>query len=719
MEELDSLFGSPTTPTLVLPSGGRLSSTASEHAGLGHPTTGSSLGIENVGTIALPGLHRVIEPVITNSSSTASLSEPPSRPSRKRKRGTEASQTRAATQEQGQQLRRSSRGTRPHALEATSTAPGDARSHGRVSQVVTPVDSSRASTPGTTKGARGRRKELQIINPPHTPSNYESHRTVLDRLQSDRDFIIVLRLLLANASQARNQHLPFKSRESLPGVAAPWSSQRDIVVDPGYVPPQTRKRRKLQTVPAGAQLWDVPYPFAPGEGPRDYETHWRAKRGELLVKALVRIIENVLKEYKRDGAIPQSSGSVRGPLQVAEQNMQFSLDHGPDKPVTSFAGQQTPQQPMNLTASVNQWLDSLSNDPTLPFDLVPTELPVTDDGFFERLFGADLPGDFGMDLFQDLFMPTIAPPPNANLALDLSMFDLQTPSPLPTQTGGLSSKSYALPFEPVTCATGIQQPVNGPATSENATVTGFASTPALTSSASTSTAPTVFGADEDLSLPIDLSAWPQVATQQSDAPSTLPVDHGTLQSLIDSLLSSFPPTLETTVPSMNLDILATMAASQQHLPQLSPHAPSLEHTLTAAPQSLSLVPLPSVPAPKPRKARQPRLKEQSSQQSVQQPQPQASASLIEWRLDDLSTFTAAPAGAVPLGRSKSRKATASVDEWVTTKVERKSELLERAATHRARLQAEMARICEEMWGCTIETSVVQFLKKDRGLAGAA
>jgi hypothetical protein len=56
-----------------------------------------------------------------------------------------------------------------------------------------------------------------------------------------------------------------------------------------------RKRRKLNRVPAGAELWDVPYPFKEGEGPAAYQNNWEKNRGKRLIAELVGLIKDAAK----------------------------------------------------------------------------------------------------------------------------------------------------------------------------------------------------------------------------------------------------------------------------------------------------------------------------------------------------------------------------------------------------------------------------------------
>ncbi|KAI8980171.1 hypothetical protein BD414DRAFT_383779, partial [Trametes punicea] len=56
------------------------------------------------------------------------------------------------------------------------------------------------------------------------------------------------------------------------------------------------KRRKLNSVPAGAADWDVPYPFEEGQGPENYRAQWEQARGKQLLKDLVQLVQNAARK---------------------------------------------------------------------------------------------------------------------------------------------------------------------------------------------------------------------------------------------------------------------------------------------------------------------------------------------------------------------------------------------------------------------------------------
>ncbi|KAF8547960.1 hypothetical protein OG21DRAFT_1449738 [Imleria badia] len=81
-------------------------------------------------------------------------------------------------------------------------------------------------------------------------------------------------------------HGIFYTQPSSPAVSrsSPFSTTTPAA------PPQ--KRRKLKHVPAGAADWDVPFPFAAGEGPEAYRDTWARDRAKQLVTQLLELIQH-------------------------------------------------------------------------------------------------------------------------------------------------------------------------------------------------------------------------------------------------------------------------------------------------------------------------------------------------------------------------------------------------------------------------------------------
>ncbi|KAH9068399.1 hypothetical protein EDB83DRAFT_2376269 [Lactarius deliciosus] len=68
------------------------------------------------------------------------------------------------------------------------------------------------------------------------------------------------------------------------------------------------KRRKLNSVPAGAADWDVPYPFQRGEGPSQYRRHWEKERLKQLLSQLVVLIKGARRSAATRTYLQQHAG---------------------------------------------------------------------------------------------------------------------------------------------------------------------------------------------------------------------------------------------------------------------------------------------------------------------------------------------------------------------------------------------------------------------------
>ncbi|EPT05552.1 hypothetical protein FOMPIDRAFT_1077553, partial [Fomitopsis schrenkii] len=63
--------------------------------------------------------------------------------------------------------------------------------------------------------------------------------------------------------------------------------------------------RRLNSVPAGASDWDVPYPFQAGQGPADYQTTWAKERAARLVRELVTLVRDAAKKAAVKGYLQE------------------------------------------------------------------------------------------------------------------------------------------------------------------------------------------------------------------------------------------------------------------------------------------------------------------------------------------------------------------------------------------------------------------------------
>ncbi len=68
------------------------------------------------------------------------------------------------------------------------------------------------------------------------------------------------------------------------------------------------KRRRLNSVPAGAADWDVPYPFQQGEGPSQYRRHWEKERLKQLLSQLAVLIRGARRSAAARTYLRQHAG---------------------------------------------------------------------------------------------------------------------------------------------------------------------------------------------------------------------------------------------------------------------------------------------------------------------------------------------------------------------------------------------------------------------------
>ena len=82
------------------------------------------------------------------------------------------------------------------------------------------------------------------------------------------------------------------------------------------------KRRRLNSVPAGAADWDVPYPFQQGEGPTHYRLHWERERLKQLLSQLAVLVKGAKRSAAARAYLQQhadSSSSINPASQISHQ----------------------------------------------------------------------------------------------------------------------------------------------------------------------------------------------------------------------------------------------------------------------------------------------------------------------------------------------------------------------------------------------------------------
>jgi len=328
----DSLFGSPppqfegraSSPALALPTA--TSTYKNSSSALNIPVSVFA-GIQNVGTIALTGSQLDSElPIhpLALSLNHGMVPRPPALP-QKQSQAIAASTTPSAVRSdcivapstadppRSSTARKRSRPSQPRFQSEPATEPAlefslpdpsapppvhFLRSQenllgkaGRVGGITTTLPQPRGSTPsnpiligddddapiiGRRNGSKSRESSIDPTKLAQ-PSNEE----IVSVLVGQRDIFPVLESILkliANGAQPKPRLTGFERR--LPG-----SSTHECSMGP------PAKKRKLNRVPAGAADWDVPFPFADGEGPTAYHQNWERDRGKQLIAELIKLIK--------------------------------------------------------------------------------------------------------------------------------------------------------------------------------------------------------------------------------------------------------------------------------------------------------------------------------------------------------------------------------------------------------------------------------------------
>ena len=158
-----------------------------------------------------------------------------------------------------------------------------------------------------------------------------------------------------------------------PPVAPPSATSSSTT--PTAPPP---KRRKLKHVPAGAVDWDIPFPFAAGEGPERYRDTWARDRAKQLATQLLELVQNAakraaIKTAKSRGNLPegrtraqnrQSSRSASVETRIRQTsstraNIRESASPGPEGSMTATPNNVTPED------SLCHFLGSLESPSTV------------------------------------------------------------------------------------------------------------------------------------------------------------------------------------------------------------------------------------------------------------------------------------------------------------------------------------------------------------------
>ncbi|OCH94354.1 hypothetical protein OBBRIDRAFT_140389 [Obba rivulosa] len=101
--------------------------------------------------------------------------------------------------------------------------------------------------------------------------------------------------------------LRFLSNPTPPVAPSPYSATTGWHRRSSNAPPPL-KRRRLNSVPAGAADWDVPYPFEKGQGPSNYTETWARERGRNLIVDLVRLLQGAAQKAALKSYMAQRQG---------------------------------------------------------------------------------------------------------------------------------------------------------------------------------------------------------------------------------------------------------------------------------------------------------------------------------------------------------------------------------------------------------------------------
>jgi len=194
-----------------------------------HAHGGAHFLFENVGTIALPGLHDRIEqlPITSSTSTSSSPTTPQSSPK-------------------------------------------------RLSQRKPPSHAGKGNAAQGKRVRKPKKPALRKVPEPYKPETPTEQ--ILAYLAKDPNVLPLLQHIV--------EHIFRTQLSSNPPPPPPVASSTDTSDE------RPTKRRRLYRVPAGAEYWPQPFPFREGEGPVHYRETWQMRHMIVLLKALVKGLRN-------------------------------------------------------------------------------------------------------------------------------------------------------------------------------------------------------------------------------------------------------------------------------------------------------------------------------------------------------------------------------------------------------------------------------------------
>lgn len=155
------------------------------------------------------------------------------------------------------------------------------------------------------------------------------------------------------------------------------------------------KRRKLKHVPAGAADWDVPFPFAAGEGPKTYRNTWAQDRAKQLVTQLLELVQNAtkraaIKTAKSGGKVSEGRIGARNSRSSRSASVETQIGQASSTrvivPESLYTNPSTEGAATETTSDVTP-MDNLEHS-VGSSDLPSTPVPGSKDRIFVELEGA-------------------------------------------------------------------------------------------------------------------------------------------------------------------------------------------------------------------------------------------------------------------------------------------------------------------------------------------
>lgn len=191
-------------------------------------------------------------------------------------------------------------------------------------------------------------------------------------------------------------------------------------------PPSRPKRKRKHTgprVPAGAEHWDVPFPFAPGHAPAGYPTQWQLERGRRVLGELLGLFERafVQSRISRDSSFfSETNLETSEPPPSKRPRLSSTCPSFSEKKYSYSDTQVTAEQvfpPTGLDAQrMTEWLSSISAPPPpMPIESIIDRHISTNTSSFNATTSHL---DFSLDDISNI--------------MDISSSDVSMPSQLPT-----------------------------------------------------------------------------------------------------------------------------------------------------------------------------------------------------------------------------------------------------------------------------------------------